>query len=87
MLKLFVVSVHVAHLECESEVEVESIHEGFSAACISIEYVRDNSFSPGELSRCLKCESLRWKLVKLNVYWFINNECCHYLGVIIMHSK
>jgi len=46
MLKLFVVSVHVAHLECECEVEVESIREGFSAAYISIEYVRDNLFFP-----------------------------------------
>lgn len=64
MLKLFVLSVHVAHLKCECEVEVESIHEGFSASYISIEYFRDNSFSPGELCKCLKCESLCWELVK-----------------------
>jgi hypothetical protein len=41
MLKLFVVAVHVAHFKCECEVEVESIHEGFSAAYISIGYIRD----------------------------------------------
>jgi hypothetical protein len=64
MLKLSVVSVHVAHLECECEVEVESIYEGFSAAYISIEYIGDKLFSPGELCLCLKCESLCWKLVK-----------------------
>jgi hypothetical protein len=46
MLKLYVVAVHVAHLECDCEVEVEKIHEGFSTAYISVEYIRDNSFSP-----------------------------------------
>lgn len=49
MLKVFVVSVHVAHLKCECELEVESIHEGFPASYISTEYIKDNSFSPGEL--------------------------------------
>jgi hypothetical protein len=46
MLKLLVVLVYVAHLECDCEVEVEKIQEDLSAAYISIEYIRGNSFSP-----------------------------------------
>ena len=46
LAKLYVKAA--THFKCECEVEVERIHEGLSAAYISVGYVKENSVSPGE---------------------------------------